>query len=114
MPHAPEPNVAAVPLPVPCPRCGEATTLVDLFCADCGTPLHDKAAETLVPVDSANFAAIGYRKDTATLYLQFRNDEIHAYFGVHETVHREFETAPSKGVFFDLVLKNRYEHARVR
>jgi hypothetical protein len=59
-----------------------------------------------IPVVSSNLAAVGYNAETEILEIQFRNNRIYQYANVPETIHSGLMSAGSKGIYFNLYIKN--------
>ena len=66
-------------------------------------------------VDSSAIASIGYDQSSHTLEIEFRTGTIYRYDDVPRDVYQGLMTAPSKGQFFDLHVRDAgYQYARVR
>lgn len=61
-------------------------------------------------VESATLSTIAYDEGEAGLRLEFRNQAIYQYFGVPATVHEELLWAPSKGSYFNRVIRGRFPY----
>lgn len=64
-------------------------------------------------VESATLATVAYDRDRELLQLEFRSREIYAYFGVPAAVHQALLQAPSKGSFFNRVIRGRFCYSLV-
>jgi len=67
----------------------------------------------VTPVESSTLAAIGYDNDCEQLRLEFRNDAAYQYFSVPVAVYQGLLQAPSKGGFFNRVIRGRFYYCRV-
>lgn len=65
----------------------------------------------MIPVSSSNIRSIGYENDT--LYIQFNNGSIYAYYNVPENVYTELMNAPSHGKYHAAYIKNSYKYQRI-
>lgn len=64
------------------------------------------------PVSSSNIAAVGYDRETQTVYVQFLNGTSYAYKGVPEHEFENLRTAPSVGSYLNRYFKNVYPYER--
>lgn len=64
------------------------------------------------PVVSTNLAFIGYDDETETLEIEFRNGAVYRYFAVPAGEHEGLLAAPSKGIYFNQRIKDRYANER--
>lgn len=65
------------------------------------------------PVPSSNIKSIGYDPTTETLEVEFTNGTIYQYFNVHPALNEQLMSAPSKGQFLNLYIRNAYPYSRV-
>jgi KTSC domain-containing protein len=65
-----------------------------------------------ISVESATLATVGYDLERAVLRLQFRDGLIYEYFGVPAAVHDALLISPSKGGYFNRVIRGRFAYAR--
>lgn len=65
------------------------------------------------PVASSNIASIGYDMASETLEIEFANGSIYQYFNVPSDLNDQLMTAPSKGQFLNLYIRNGYPYSRV-
>lgn len=65
------------------------------------------------PVASGNISSIGYDPNTETLEVEFTNGSIYQYFNVPSGLNDQLMTAPSKGQFLNVYIKNAYPYSRV-
>lgn len=66
----------------------------------------------LVPVESSNIQAIGWKKDV--LILKFhKQDRVYLYYGVPKTLHMNFMKAKSKGKFFMTNIVNKFDYSEL-
>jgi hypothetical protein len=64
-------------------------------------------------VDSTAISRIGYEPRRGTLSVWFRETgACYRYFGVPPAVHRAFAAAGSKGRYFNLHIRDRYDFCR--
>lgn len=68
----------------------------------------------LVPVNSTNLRAIGYRAEDATLFVEFQNGHLYEYPGVPALVHRTLMTTDSAGRYFTVKVKPNYRGRQLR
>ncbi len=59
-------------------------------------------------VDSSNIESVGYQSSSEELHVRFRSGRTYAYTGVPENVFLELLSAPSKGSYFNRVIKPSY------
>ena len=72
-----------------------------------------KQGAAMPEVDSTAIARIAYRTQSQTLSVWFRDSgECYRYFGVPPSIYRAFASAGSKGRFFNLNIKDRYDYCR--
>lgn len=62
-------------------------------------------------VESTTLAAIAYDDVREILQLEFRSRAVYQYFGVAAEVHEALLRAPSKGRYFNRVIRGRYHFA---
>lgn len=63
-------------------------------------------------VDSSNIDAIGYDKETKTLFVAYKTGVVYKYFDVPAEVYQKFLDAPSKGHFMNTEIKNIYSFVK--
>jgi len=64
-------------------------------------------------IESTAISRIAYRPKSATLLVWFRDSgECYRYFDVPAVIYRAFVAAASKGRFFNLHIKDRYDYCR--
>ena len=64
------------------------------------------------PVSSSNIASIGY--EDGTLEIAFlRGSGVYQYYGVPESVYRDFMSASSKGNYFTRCIRGCYREKKV-
>ena len=61
-------------------------------------------------VESITLAMIAYDDARELLQLEFRSRAIYQYFGVPATVHAALLRAPSKGSYFNRVIRGRFPY----
>jgi KTSC domain len=65
------------------------------------------------PVGSSNLVSIGYDEQAETLEIEFSNGSIYQYYNVPQDVYQQLMSAPSKGQFLHVYIKNAYPFSRV-
>jgi hypothetical protein len=69
---------------------------------------------TMIPVDSAGIASIGYDAGAQELYVRFRDGEsTYVYSPVPEFTYRRLLRSDSKGAFVNREIKPHYEFREV-
>jgi hypothetical protein len=63
-------------------------------------------------VESTTLSAVGYDNARNLLQLEFRSRAIYQYFGVPPAMHAGLLYAPSKGGYFNRVIRGRFVFAR--
>lgn len=64
-------------------------------------------------VESTTLATVAYDDIRELLRLEFRSRAIYQYFGVPPAVHQALLQAPSKGSYFNKVIRGRFRYALV-
>lgn len=64
-------------------------------------------------VESTTLATIAYGEGLELLQLEFRSQAIYRYFGVPVEVYIAFLNAPSKGRYFNQVIRGRFWYGLV-
>ncbi len=64
-----------------------------------------------IPVSSTNVNSIGYAN--GIIEVEFNDGSVYQYYGVNESVFRNFLNAPSKGKFVHYTLKG-YGYQRIK
>jgi hypothetical protein len=62
-------------------------------------------------VESATLATVAYDDARKLLQLEFRSRAIYQYFGVPAAVHAALLRAPSKGSYFNRVIRGRFPYS---
>jgi len=62
-------------------------------------------------VESTTLATVAYDDARKLLRLEFRGRAIYQYFGVPAAVHAALLRAPSKGGYFNRVIRGRFRYA---
>lgn len=65
------------------------------------------------PVVSESIAAIGYDDDAEALEIEFVSGAVYRYSGVPQDVFEDLREAPSKGAFFNRLIKDAYPWEQV-
>lgn len=63
-------------------------------------------------VESTTLSTVAYDDARNLLELEFRSRAIYQYFGVPPAVHAALLCAPSKGSYFNRVIRGRFPYAR--
>ncbi|QXX78985.1 KTSC domain-containing protein [Alcaligenes faecalis] len=64
----------------------------------------------MIPVLSSAIAAVGYDPNTKRMQIRFTSGGItYTYCGVPQSVYDGLMSAPSKGTYFDRVIRDRYQ-----
>lgn len=63
-------------------------------------------------VESTTLAKVAYDADRAVLQLEFCDQAVYEYFGVPAEVHEALLCAPSKGSYFNRVIRGQFAYAR--
>jgi hypothetical protein len=64
-------------------------------------------------VESTTLVTVAYDDIRKLLRLEFRSRSIYQYFGVPAAVHQALLQAPSKGSYFNSVIRGRFPYALV-
>jgi hypothetical protein len=67
----------------------------------------------VIAVESSTVAALSYDAARGILQLEFRSGAIYCYFGVPAAVHQALLRAPSKGQYFNRVIRGHFSYAPV-
>jgi hypothetical protein len=62
-------------------------------------------------VESTTLRAVAYDDGREILQLEFRSRAIYHYYGVPAAVHEALQGAPSKGSYFNRVIRGRFRYA---
>jgi hypothetical protein len=65
------------------------------------------------PVSSRSIAAIGYDDDAEAMEIEFVTGAVYRYSGVPQDVFEDLREAPSKGAFFNRLIKDAYPFEQV-
>jgi KTSC domain-containing protein len=65
---------------------------------------------TMTAVESTTLATVAYDEALGVLQLEFRSRAVYRYFGVPATVHEGLLSAPSKGNYFNQVIRGRFPY----
>jgi hypothetical protein len=65
----------------------------------------------IIDVESSTVAALSYDEARGILQLEFRSRAIYRYFGVPAAVHQALLQAPSKGQYFNRVIRGHFPYA---
>jgi hypothetical protein len=64
-------------------------------------------------VESTTLATVAYDEARELLRLEFRSQAIYQYWGVPALVHQALLSSPSKGSYFNQVIRGRFAYQRV-
>lgn len=64
-------------------------------------------------VSSSNIMSAGYDPESETLEIEFHNGAVYQYYNVSAHLYEQFQSAPSKGQFFSMYIKNAVPFSRV-
>jgi hypothetical protein len=64
-------------------------------------------------VGSKTLSTVGYDSARNLLQLEFRSRTVYRYFDIPATVYEALLAAPSKGNYFNRVIRGRYAYVRV-
>ena len=64
----------------------------------------------LATVESTTLATVGYDETREQLQLEFCGRAVYVYFGVPPAVHQALLDAPSKGRYFNRLIRGRYPY----
>ena len=67
----------------------------------------------VIAVESSTLATIAYDSTCELLQLEFNSHAFYQYFGVSATVHEALVHAPSKGSYFNQVIRGRFPYRRI-
>ncbi|QIA51058.1 KTSC domain-containing protein [Pantoea agglomerans] len=65
------------------------------------------------PVSSSNLKSVGYDAPSGILEIAFHNGGIYQYTGVPANIYQGLLSAPSKGQYFHLHIKNVYPFRKI-
>jgi hypothetical protein len=58
-----------------------------------------------IPVGSTNLVSVGYDDATSMLEAEFLKSGVYQYYGVPREIYDQLMAAPSKGAYFNAVIK---------
>ncbi|WP_122670378.1 KTSC domain-containing protein [Pseudomonas viridiflava] len=64
-------------------------------------------------VSSSNIMSAGYDSASETMELEFKDGSVYQYYNVSEHLYEQFKSAPSKGQFFHMYIRNSVPFSRV-
>jgi hypothetical protein len=64
----------------------------------------------MTAVESTTLVTVAYDEALGVLQLEFRSRAIYRYFGVPATVHEGLLSAPSKGNYFNQVIRGHFPY----
>lgn len=62
-----------------------------------------------IVINSSTIISADYTEETETLIIRFKNGRDYIYHNVPKYVFEEFISSPSKGQYFNLHIKGRYQ-----
>jgi hypothetical protein len=65
----------------------------------------------VIAVESSSVAALSYDEARGILQLEFRSRAVYLYFGVSAAVHEAMRRAPSRGKYFNRVIRGHFPYA---
>ena len=63
-------------------------------------------------VSSSNIMSAGYDSASETMEIEFKDGAVYQYYNVNEHLYEQFKSAPSKGQFFNIYIKNAVPFSR--
>jgi len=66
-----------------------------------------------VVVSSSNIVSAGYDAGSETLEIEFKDGAVYQYYNVSLHLYDQFQSAPSKGQFFNAYIRNSVPFSRV-
>lgn len=66
-----------------------------------------------VVVSSSNIISAGYDPGSETLEIEFKDGAVYQYYNVSAHLYEQFQSASSKGQFFNAYIKNAVPFSRV-
>jgi len=73
-----------------------------------GDLIEELSKDPFVPVDSSFIDSIAYYKLAWVLEIKLKNGRKYAFFNVPQEVYEAFLASPSKGQFFNTVVRRNY------
>jgi hypothetical protein len=67
----------------------------------------------VTPVESSTLATVAYDENRSLLQLEFCSRTIYLYSGVPPTEHQALLDAPSKGRYFNRVIRGQFPYRRI-
>jgi hypothetical protein len=67
----------------------------------------------ITTVESTTLASVAYDEASELMQLEFRSRAIYQYFDVPSAVHAALLDAPSKGSYFNRVIRGSFRYCRV-
>jgi hypothetical protein len=67
----------------------------------------------ITAVESSTLATVAYDRNRELLQLEFNSGALYQYFGVPVVVHEALLRAPSKGSYFNHVIRGRFPYSRI-
>lgn len=64
-------------------------------------------------VESITLATVAYDADRELLQIEFRDRTIYRYFNVPGDVHESLRRSPSKGSYFNRIIRGQFTYARI-
>ncbi len=64
-------------------------------------------------VSSSNIISAGYDSASETMEIEFKDGAVYQYYNISEHLYEQFQSAPSKGQFFNIYIKSVVPFSRV-
>lgn len=71
-------------------------------------------ASSAEPVTSSVLRSVRYDTDQSVLEVEFVSGRVYRYRDVPASIHRDLMAAPSKGTFFNEIIRDGYTYQQVR
>lgn len=68
----------------------------------------------ITTVESTTLRTVGYDRDRKLLRLEFHNRAVYQYFKVPAAIHEGLLAAPSKGIYFNRFIRDKFDYAQVK
>jgi hypothetical protein len=67
-----------------------------------------------IAVESTTLRTVAYDGDRKLLQLEFHNRTVYQYFNVPAAIHDGLLEAPSKGIYFNRFIRDKFDYAQVK
>lgn len=68
----------------------------------------------ITAVESTTLRTVAYDPDRELLQLEFHNRAVYQYFKVPAAIYEGLLEAPSKGIYFNRFIRDKFDYARVK